>query len=342
MPAAAPEYFRDAMLDDLLDSRLVFVTGKGGVGRSTVATALGLLAARRGRRTIVAELSGQRRAQNVFARTGQTFAETELAPNLFAISIDPEHAMAEYLRVKAGLLGAALGASRVFGVLAMATPGMRELLSVGKVWELAQPRRRTSGAEPYELVICDAPATGHGVGLLRTPRTFAQIARVGPVGQLAETIAATLSDPTFTRVLAVCTAEEMPVNEMIELERELHASGLALHGAIVNARYPDRFDDQEAAALRALLDDSLPPAAHGALRAALSAHARARAHALQCARLQAHLHAPLVALPQLFCEQVGRGELEQLADALEQLLSREPRERAGQPDDCQPSQRGSA
>ena len=100
---------------------------------------------------------------------------------LFTISIDPQQAMEEYLRVKAGPLGQALGSSRLFQAFAMATPGMRELLSIGKVWELAQLDRRTRGAAPYDLVIVDAPATGHGVGLLRTPRTFADIARVGPI-----------------------------------------------------------------------------------------------------------------------------------------------------------------
>ena len=72
----------------------------------------------------------------------------------------------------------------------MATPGMRELLSIGKVWELAQLERRTRGAAPYDLVIVDAPATGHGVGILRTPRTFAEIARVGPIAHQGRTIAA--------------------------------------------------------------------------------------------------------------------------------------------------------
>ena len=97
----------------------------------------------------------------------------------------------------------------------MATPGMRELLSIGKVWELAQLDRRTRGAAPYDLVIVDAPATGHGVGLLRTPRTFADIARVGPIAHQGRTIADTIADPEFTGVIAVATPEEMPVNETI-------------------------------------------------------------------------------------------------------------------------------
>ncbi|HTP20502.1 MAG TPA: ArsA-related P-loop ATPase, partial [Solirubrobacteraceae bacterium] len=124
----------------LLEKRLVFVTGKGGVGKSTVAIALGLLAARRGLRTIVAELASQDRLQGLFSDDGERerFREVELAPALFTISIDPQQAMEEYLRVKAGTLGQALGSSRLFQAFAMATPGMRELLSIGKVWELAQ------------------------------------------------------------------------------------------------------------------------------------------------------------------------------------------------------------
>jgi anion-transporting ArsA/GET3 family ATPase len=308
-------------VDDLFNRRLVFVTGKGGVGRSTVATALGLLAARRGLRTIVAELAGQERVQRAFERPVGQFKEAELAPGLFTISIDPQRAMEEYLRLKAGPLGSALGSSRLFQTFAMATPGMRELLSVGKLWELAQPRRRTSGSEPYDLVVVDAPATGHGVGMLRTPRTFAEIARVGPIAQLGEAIAATLQDPAQTALVAVCTLEEMAVNETLALEREAQASGLRLAAAIVNARYPQRFAAAEAQQLAELAADSAPPTARGALRAALSAHARTQAQGAQAARLARDLRAPLLELPYLFAEHLGRGELEQLADALEQALA---------------------
>jgi anion-transporting ArsA/GET3 family ATPase len=301
----------------LLDHRLVFVTGKGGVGKSTVATAIGLLAARRGLRTIVAELSSQDRIQRAFDREVAQFEEVELAPGLSTISIDPQHAMEEYLRVKAGPLGSALGQSRLFGVFAMATPGMRELLTIGKVWELAQLHRRTRGAAPYDLVIVDAPATGHGVGLLRTPRTFAEIALVGPIAAQANAIAATIADRAFTGVVAVCTAEEMPVNETIELNDELAGDGLGLDLVIVNAVYPDRFDGAEAEQLAAVAVSSESSGTRGAVRAALSEHARAQTHAAQRARLTEELAAPVITLPYVFGEELGRGELEALADALQ-------------------------
>jgi anion-transporting ArsA/GET3 family ATPase len=308
------------MLPSPLDHRLLFVTGKGGVGKSTVATALGLLAARHGARTVVAELASQERIQRAFDRSGGRFEELELAPGLFTISIDPQHAMEEYLRVKAGTLGHALGSSRLFGVFAMATPGMRELLSVGKVWELSRDRRRTSGADPYDLVIVDAPASGHGIGILRTPRTFAEIARVGPIAQQGQAIAATLADREFTSVLAVCTPEEMPVNETLELEQALRDCGLALDAVILNARYPERFGAEEAARMAALAGSPSADGSRGALRAAVSEHVRSSAQAEQAARLREGLRAPVLELPYLFCEQLGRGELEQLADVLESTL----------------------
>ena len=242
-------------MHEILDRRLIFVTGKGGVGKSTVATALGLLAARAGLRTIVAELASQERVQRAFDREVEPFEEVELAPGLFTISIDPQHAMEEYLRIKTGALGHMLASSKLFGAFAMATPGMRELLSIGKVWELAQLQRRTSGAAPYDLVIVDAPATGHGVGILKTPRTFAEIARVGPIAHQGRIIADTLDDHDFTAVVAVATAEEMPVNETLAIKDELEREGLELAAVIVNALYPSRFGPRDQRKLEKALSD---------------------------------------------------------------------------------------
>jgi anion-transporting ArsA/GET3 family ATPase len=306
----------------LLRKHLLFVTGKGGVGKSTVATALGMLAARRGLRTIVAELGAQDRVQRSFAREAEPFEEVELAPGLFTISIDPHSAMEEYLRVKAGTLGHVLSASRLFNALAMATPGLRELLGVGKVWELSQPHRRTKGADPYDLVIVDAPATGHGVAILRTPRTFADIARVGPIAHQGRIIAATIADRDFTGVVAVATPEEMPVNETLWLRDALEREELPLDAVIVNAVYPERFGAGEVAALDAALDGADSPLARAAVKAALSEHARAQVQREQQARLRAELDGAVVELPYVFADRIDGPQLELLAGALGDGLSR--------------------
>ena len=310
----------------LLDRRLIFVTGKGGVGKSTVAIALGVLAARSGKRTIVAELASHERLQRVFATDDDAppedrrFTEIELQPGLFTISIDPQYAMEEYLRVKTGPLGQALGSSRLFQAFAMATPGMRELLSIGKVWELAQFERRTQDAVPYDLVIVDAPATGHGVGILRTPRTFAEVARVGPIAHQAGRIATTIADRDFTGIVAVSTPEEMPVNETLALRDAVEADGLALDAVILNARYPDRFDDADATALGEALAQVADVPGRAALKSALSERKRAQVQGEQAARLAEAFTDGLIALPFVFAPQIGPGELERLADALGEAL----------------------
>ncbi len=304
----------------VLDKRLVFVTGKGGVGKSTVAMALGMVAARHGRRTIVAELSSQRRVQDTFARGGDHYEEIELANGLFAISIDPQHAMEEYLHLKVGALGHLLSSSRLFQAFAMATPGMRELLSIGKVWELTQFHRRTEGADIYDFVVVDAPATGHGVGILRTPRTFAEIARVGPIARQGRTIADTIANRDFTGVIVVSTPEEMAVNETLALGAALDAEDLALDAVIVNALYPARFDERELARLEKADAATSSPLARSAVRAALSEHARAESQREQVARLVEGFVKPPLELPYLFCERLQRAQVETLSATLEPQL----------------------
>ena len=239
----------------LLDHRLIVVTGKGGVGKTTVAAALGLVAARAGKRTIVAEVARRGDVASAFDRAGaEPFEEIELAPGLFHISIDPQDALEEYLRdqLPRGPIADILARSRVFGLLAAATPGMRELLTVGKLWELAQLERRTPGADAYDLVVVDAPATGHGVAVLTAPRTFAAAAGSGPVARQGKKIDATLSDPSQTAVIAVAKAEELAVTETGELRASLRASmGLELERVVVNALDADRFADDEASRARA-------------------------------------------------------------------------------------------
>lgn len=307
-------------LPPFFGKRLLFVTGKGGVGKSTVAIALGFLAARHGLRTVVAEVSSQERAQHMWARNGELFREVQLAENLNTISIDPQHAMEEYLEVKVGALGHALSSSRLFNAFAMATPGMRELLTMGKVWELAQLQRRTRGGAPYDLVVVDAPASGHGLALLRTPRTFANIARVGPIAHQAQTIADTIADRSLTGVVAVATAEEMPVNETISLVRAL-GGDFDVDLVVLNSLYPMRFEPEEMTELTAALGRTRSRRSRSALRAALAEQARAQNQREQRDRLAAEVGPRLVDVPYVFADQLGPEQMEQLAAELEGQLT---------------------
>jgi anion-transporting ArsA/GET3 family ATPase len=299
----------------LLEKRLVFVTGKGGVGKSTVALALGIAAAERGKRTIVCEVGAQEHASRVLHRAEVGFHEVELEDNLWSISIDPDESMREYLllQLKVRAMGDLLTRSRIFTYLAAATPGLKELVTIGKIWELAQPDRRVKKGREYDLVIVDSPATGHGIGFLETPRTFANIARVGPIHAQAQTLNRYLTDHECTGAAIVALPEEMPVNESELLERELTENvGMTVDSVYMNGVYPERFTDAEAERLAAL-PEKASSAARAAARAATSEHTRARIHREQLERLQGLVSAPVKTLPFIFEPELGPGGLHALA-----------------------------
>ena len=310
---------------NILDKRLIFVTGKGGVGKSTVSAALGVAAAREGKRAIVCEVAQQERMSRFFERQGVGYHETEIAPNLFAFSIDPQRALEEYLlmQIKVKPVYDLMFKNRVFTYFAAATPGLRELVTIGKVWELAQLDRRVKRGDKYDVVIVDAPATGHGLGILRTPKTFGEIARVGPVKRQADLIYKFVTDPKLTAVCAVAWPEEMPVNETLDLQRNLKSDlGLKLDRVFMNGVYPELFSDDEAALLRERLEREHGgdggAVRRGALRAAISEHRRATAHREQLERLQKGLRQSVVELPFLFRPQLDMGAVEELAETIEE------------------------
>jgi hypothetical protein len=307
----------------LIDKRLVFVAGKGGVGRTTVAAALGLAAAERGRRTIVCEVARQERMSRAMGREGVGFREVELRPNLFAISVDPQKSLEEFLvdQVGSRRLAGLMFKNRIFEYFAAATPGLRELATIGKVWELAQLERRSREASPYDLVIVDLPATGHGLGALRTPRTFGEAARVGPVRRKADAIDAFIRDGETTGVVAVALAEEMPVSETIEFSEALRRDmGLAIDLTVMNAMLPERFTGADAEAIERVNGGHGAPPVAAALRAALSEHRRARAQRSQLRRLRGGLDGDVMTLPYLFEPDLGLDEWERLAGELGRRL----------------------
>jgi anion-transporting ArsA/GET3 family ATPase len=277
--------------------------------------ALGLRAAAEGKRTIVCEVSSQENASRMFEHTEVGFHEVEMEENLWSISIDPDESMREYvlLQLKVRAMRDMLFRSRIFNYLAAATPGLKELVTIGKIWELAQLDRKVKSGRKYDLVIVDAPATGHGIGFLQTPRTFAAIARVGPIHSQAQQLDRLITDRKHTGVAIVALPEEMPVNESATLERDLRDDvGVAVDRVYMNGLYPERFSGADAEQLAGLAkesDDGLLAAA----RAGLSEHNRARSQRAQLSRLRRQVEAPVKTLPFLFEPDLGIEGARQLA-----------------------------
>ena len=291
-------------MTSLLERKLLVVTGKGGVGRTTIASAIGLLAADRGLRTLVVEVSNQDRLPELFGLSAQgPGVETELRESLWSLSVDPDRALLEWLQMLGGRVsGRLLASSSTFQYFTAAAPGAKELISMVKIWELTQSKRWHGRAVGYDLVLLDAPATGHALGMLQSPRTFRAIARVGPIAAQAQQVQALLQDPRRCGYLGVAQGTEMAVKETVELDAGLRRElDRGLHAVIVNAVLPQRFTGAELARLAQLSDGvraqraptpgSRPRRASDSLTrsatlAARAVHQRARYQHNQIARLR--------------------------------------------------------
>ncbi|MGD0196674.1 MAG: ArsA family ATPase [Solirubrobacteraceae bacterium] len=307
------------------ERRLVFVLGKGGVGRTTIAAALGLLDASRGARTIVAEVSARGELPELFGASA-TAGESEVAPNLWTLQIDTSRALDEYLHehMPLRMLADMVGATRLVGYLAAATPGLRELLNAGKLWELAQPERRIADARPYDRVIVDAPASGHALGLLTAPGAFARTAQGGPIARQGGRIDEMLHDRSRTALIAVTRPLDAAISELLELRRALRDSaGLELDLVAVNATPPPGLARADIAQLEGVLsaNGGLAPNARAAVGRALAEERARKTAAQQLERLGHELNGvPLIELPTLYSAQIGTTELATLTGLLAELL----------------------
>jgi anion-transporting ArsA/GET3 family ATPase len=206
-----------------------------------------------------------------------------------------------------------LGRSPAFRTFVAAAPGVKELVTIGKVADLGPP--------DYDTVIVDAPSTGHAVGMVTAPRHVAEIARAGAVRHDAGELFALLTDRRRAAYVGVTLPEEMPVAEVLDLERRLRDDvGVPLSLIVVNAVHPNRFSDAEAATIAALSRRHPEDAAAPLLDAALRAHARACAKRRLLAQLREHATAPLVELQSLLDLQ-GPALYAALADRLAGALT---------------------
>lgn len=273
---------------------------------------------------LICEIAGRRQVWDALAggAVGDPYAETELVPGLHAVSIDPESALEEYLRsqLPSRALFELLRRSRMFQYLVAAAPGARELLTIGKVWETAQLDRPWTEAEArYDLVIVDAPATGHGLALLSAPRTFGEIARVGRIRRQAGRIDSFLRDRASCGVIAVSLCEELPVSETVEFAGRLREEmALELELIVANALLPDRFSEDDASALRSVDLEDRSQIARTGVSAALREHSRARSQREHLSQLAEH--GPIAELPLLFAPELGPPELTLLSEALTPAL----------------------
>jgi len=305
----------------LLDRRLLFVTGKGGVGKTTVAAGLALYAAEHGRRTLVCEMDAKGDVAAYFETGPTSFTAREVFP------MDTEASLREYLRLnlRIPVVGRIGPLAKAFDFVATAAPGVREILTVGKFCYEVRERH-------YDLVVVDAAATGHIVGQLAAPQAINDLVKVGLIRSQTDWILEILSDPATTGLVIVTTPEEMPVNETIELAGNVATqTSVELAAVIVNRVLPELFGRSEetvfnelcrpavSAELKKLVSDDPTPVLDAA-RLAVTLR-RTRAEHLERLRHGIDPAVPMMYLPFLFTRLHGLRTLRQVAVSLGEELA---------------------
>jgi anion-transporting ArsA/GET3 family ATPase len=314
----------------LLDKSLLIFSGKGGAGKSTVAAATAVAAARRGKRVLIVEIGDQERVPSLFGpgkrsgyAGGQLSTPRAGVPPIWSMCLTAREALHEFaLRsVKFDLFYDAIFENPVMRFFTAAAPGLDELTIMGKIEFLHRQLVAPASHSRFDLMIFDAPSTGQGLAFLKVPLMAMSMARMGPLHAKAERMWRLVADPVHTAFNIVTLPEEMSVNEAIDLYRASTEMGLPPGKLIVDAVYPAFFPDDDVALTRGREDRGGPTdlsgrIARAAADAAASAVVRRRSHLEMIAKIAAGLPWERIDLPLLFCPRLGPDQLDTLADSL--------------------------
>jgi anion-transporting ArsA/GET3 family ATPase len=306
----------------LLDRQLVFVTGKGGVGKTSITAALGMLAVQQGKRVLMCEVDAKGNLADFFETNPMKFEPREVQAGLFAMAMNTEESLKEYLalQLKVPLIARVGPLAKSFDFVATAAPGVKEILTVGKLcWEVRERH--------YDIVLVDAPATGHVVAQLAAPQAINELVKVGVVRDQTNWMIDILSNPATTGAVIVAAPEEMPVSETIELAGRIQSeTTVDLSGVIVNKVLPELFGRGEEEIFNQLCDEpyvgDLAGAVGGPVEDVLDAARlavtlrRTRAEHLTRLRNELPRGLPLLYVPYLFTRTHGLRATTAVAEAL--------------------------
>jgi anion-transporting ArsA/GET3 family ATPase len=279
-----------------IDRKFLFVTGKGGVGKSTVSVALARALADRGRRVLLA-VTEQAQVGQMLGGLEITGDVQEVDGTLSVVWVDPERSLRDYgeIRLRSRLAYQALFGNKYAHAFLAAIPGLYQWAALGKAWFYADGERALGGST-FDHVVFDAPATGHGLEMLRVPKV---ITEASPPGVLRKDAAAAwdmLQDPGRTGVIVVALPEELPVQEALELATEVRELEVPLAALVMNAVPPPLFSEDERAQLRQTLPELSSTASQWASIALEHADASEQAATMKT-RVASLLSAPVLSLP---------------------------------------------
>lgn len=302
------------MLNTLLSRRLLFVTGKGGVGKTTLVAALGLLAARSGKRVLLCELDTDPSLRRIFGVPAIGFETSRLAENLDACNLMAADCMRSFVQrvVPSRRVADAIVGNRIVGIFFESAPSVIEAVLLDQITERVMQQRPA-----YDLVIIDLPASGHAIKLLRVARSMAEMVSVGDLAKRLREMDALFTDPLRSGLVLATLPEEMPVNETLELAGNLRASvKTPIVGVVCNGLRHLEVTSSDAAAVARAVGDGADPGAEQ-LREAISLAAYWTAQEREeLERLRSGLQVPLFDTPFVFSKASDRDLVEQLAARL--------------------------
>jgi anion-transporting ArsA/GET3 family ATPase len=301
-------------MSTLADKRFVLVTGKGGVGKTTVCAAEALALAAKGKRVLITMCNAKERLSAMLGVGPIGSGVVPVADNVWAVNMSPDRALEEYgiLVLHSKALYKTLIDNRYVRSFLRAVPGMQEWSMLGKAW-WHTTERLPDGSSRYDVVILDAPATGHGLDMLRVPKVILDVVPPGLLRRDAERAWALFQNGETSAIVLVTLPEEMPTTETIELAAALKVMGLPIGRVVVNAVLPPLFSRDERAALEALAPFDVQNAGDAALSAAKVRATRERLQAESMNRLSRELPVAPAYLPLLLEDAAKPDAIRQLA-----------------------------
>jgi anion-transporting ArsA/GET3 family ATPase len=331
----AGEEANSMSLEAIFDKRIIFMTGKGGVGKTTLSVALAWAAQERGKNVILMEVDNSPNLRYILGRDIPVYKETRVAPRLSVFTLEPFKALEEYaaLQIKVAAAARLFLNNRFVSYFMQAAPGWRELVTVGKIWHTHQRTvgRGKNRRPEYDMIVVDAPATGHGLSFLRVPAIFADILKFGRMQSQTNDLLDMLRDPERTVVNVVSLPEEMPLNEAVTLVNTAKSvMGMQVGVTFMNGVHPAPFLPDEKAACDNLLSDSCALETLGNIwpcggKALFDAAADRQARAQSCRQYldlaAERLPTPIVELPYEYPGRVDMDGVKRLACLITKALS---------------------
>lgn len=305
---------------------MVLFSGKGGVGKTTLASAFALSCALKGQKTLLIELNVKDRLNALFGSVEVGSQIVEIEHNLWAVNITPQAAIEEYglMRLKLKMVYKAVFENRLVRSFLRAVPGLNDLVMLGKAhFHATEVDER--GDYVWDKVVIDAPATGHGIFFLKIPSVITSIIDSGPMFSDAKKIEDFIQDPKLTALNLVTLPEEMPVNETLELRQVVNNELKIPIGMIVaNSVYPHVFSEEEMGWVEQTEDEQFDEEVRGFIDAARFRTQRVNMQREYVERLGEEVDEPFVKIPYYFTERFDFQTIRKIARELEEQLDATP------------------